>query len=188
MPGTLPDDVLGWFRALAPVREDRRTDHYRLRSASPDVGIKRRAGDRLELKVLTGRQDGVSLGHGAGRVEWWTKWSFGPGPGPRPPDPPESPDWVAVDKHRWVQDLQGCAVELAKVTIAGEDRWWSLGLESPADAHAPDDLDGVLRRLFAVHPPRPIPLEASMSHGYAEHLCAFAGRLALHVPAAVGVD
>jgi hypothetical protein len=168
LPGTLPDDILDWFRSRTPVREDRRTDHYLIRTASPDVGVTRRAGDRLELKVRTARHDGLPLGHGVGHVEWWTKWTFGAGAD----QPLAGPEWTAVHKQRWVHDLNGCAVELVVVTIADDDRWWGIGLESPADTHRPDDLDRVLRRLFAVTPPRPIRLAASMSRGYAEHLCA----------------
>lgn len=170
--GSLPGDILDWFRTCAPTHEDHRTDQYLLRSGLDDTGVKRRSGGRLELKLRTSRREAVKLGHGAGHVEWWTKWSLGLHGDHRFIDPLSGPDWVAVEKRRWVLDRGGCAIELAVVTLDGADRWWSLGLEGPAETHGADDLDDVLSHLFVIGPPRPLHLQPTTSRGYAEHLCA----------------
>ena len=74
--GQLPASVASWFthdRTRGFVEE--RTDTYRL-DGRLDTGVKRRFGEKLELKVRRSIGDRLALGLGlAGRLEVWRRWS-----------------------------------------------------------------------------------------------------------------
>jgi hypothetical protein len=74
--GPLPASVSSWFthdRTRGFVEQ--RTDTYRL-DGRLDTGVKRRFGEKLELKVRRSIGDRLALGPGlAGRLEVWRRWS-----------------------------------------------------------------------------------------------------------------
>jgi hypothetical protein len=73
-PGVLPHDIDAWFTSSTGIREER-FDTYLL-DGDGDIGVKRRFGKRLELKVRQSLGGWVDLGHGlAGSLEVWRKWS-----------------------------------------------------------------------------------------------------------------
>lgn len=94
--GGLPIEVTSWFtrNGTVGVPEDR-TDTYRIGGRS-DVGLKRRSGEMLELKIRQSVGQRLELGTGlAGRVETWRKWS----PAPSVHDNDVSLPWIDVRKR-----------------------------------------------------------------------------------------
>lgn len=138
--GSLPGDVESWFTASGTVGTvELRTDAYRVGGRS-DVGVKRRSGTALELKVRHRVEDPLAVGSGLiGRTETWEKWS------PTSTDDANGADlpWIAVrkrivkrlfsddgDERPFSYDARaamaaGCDVEVAEVTVG--DTWaWTL--------------------------------------------------------------
>jgi hypothetical protein len=138
--GPLPRDVRTWFVASDTVI-DERCDRYLL-DGRPDIGVKFRNGETLELKArletgpavkLTGGPDGVP--------EVWRKWTLADGVVERSP----SQRWVDVDK--WIGKRrfsprgaeleyspaldggQGCDVEIVAVRV-GNDTAWSFAFSA----------------------------------------------------------
>src|SRR3990172_2595340 len=78
-PGACPAAVLAWFDALPGVSwPETRADHY-LRPHEPAaLGIKVRAGAKVEIKQRLEDLGVREFGAGVrGSVDAWTKWSFG---------------------------------------------------------------------------------------------------------------
>ena len=129
-----------------------RRDEYLRDSGDTELGIKRRNGTgTVEIKGLVGSSSNpMSVGPFQGSVQIWGKWisnALGLDEG----------SIIALDKLRWVrrfataarepfefpldadeqplelnshQSSRTCGVELTKVTILGEDVWWTLGFEA----------------------------------------------------------
>lgn len=168
--GRLPDEVRAWFSSRAQWKEEDRTDHYLVQPGRSDLGVKTRSWDRLEVKVRTDRKPDVALAAGHGHVEWWRKWSFALAGDPDPAGLEASGDWVALHKHRWLLEWEGCEVELAAVSWPGGSTWWSFGAEADATAVDLPHLTRLLAEVWAVPPPDGMVLVAAASRGYAEQL------------------
>lgn len=74
--GSAPREVLGWFDEVGPASVfEERSDLYRM-DGLVDVGVKRRFGELLELKVRRSVDRHLALPKGpSGRPEHWRKWS-----------------------------------------------------------------------------------------------------------------
>jgi hypothetical protein len=143
--GPLPSDVQAWFAGgrTASSVEDRH-DTYQLHGLD-DIGVKRRHGTTLEVKVR--RTFGASLNLGddlEGRIEEWSRWE------PARDDgiwqSPEVP-WIDVHKVIYTRSFMptdrevilpaihtnrlfaGCDIEIAEANVDGIDTW-SLALEA----------------------------------------------------------
>lgn len=172
--GASPDAVDRWFSGLAGVvRDEARVDHYLLSAGDADTGIKARAGERLEIKTLSGREPPATIAPDVvGVVEQWVKWSFALGP-----DSPDEDDldrhgrpWLRTHKRRWLVEVEDGEIELATVEV-GPERWWTLAVEVWGhDPEAREQLLGALRWLRSSDPPPALELSAEHSHGYAAHL------------------
>jgi hypothetical protein len=161
--GRCPAVVAEWFHRGSRVSEpERRTDEYLRLPDRDDIGVKRRAGVQLDLKLRTGRLVDPVLPDGFhGPVEAWTKWSF-----PLRSDTPLSGagSWVAIDKRRWSRlytatgmdaigpvssgaDIDaGCSAELVELAVGG-DRAWGFGFEAFGDCDRAELLAGTCRVL-----------------------------------------
>ena len=135
VPGPLPDDVVGWFTGSTGVAEQR-CDTYLLVGCG-DVGVKRRAGETLELKVRQSCDGPIEFGEGlTGSLEVWRKWSPAYGLFEITGDE----RWVDVHKSvvkrrfsvdgtelAFSSDSQptgsGCDVEIASVFVGADHGW-----------------------------------------------------------------
>jgi hypothetical protein len=131
----MPSKVRSWFGGANGIRSER-CDTY-LVDGRPDVGMKRRFGEKLELKVRSSQDEDARLTEGlAGSLEDWRRWSPADGlvvsdcTGP----------WIdvckSIVKRRFTIDGTeiafsseftgaGCDVEVVDVAV-GADRWWSF--------------------------------------------------------------
>ena len=185
--GPCPDDVVRWFHGAATVSEpESRTDEY-ARLGRDDLGVKRRGGGQLDLKVRSAQCDDVGLPAGlVGRVEQWVKWSFALDPAGS-----SSPSaWLPVEKTRWTRRYEvvngqttpiapthlvpaGCAAELAVLRV-GPVEAWSIGFEAFDTAgDGLEPLTAGVGALLAETPIGPIVFEARHSCGYPEWLTQF---------------
>jgi len=180
--GRCPREIAAWFHRGPWVGEpERRTDEYLVLPGRDDLGVKRRAGNQLDLKLRTGTFPGITLGAGwDGQVEAWTKWSFplgaatnGPGEG----------SWVPVEKLRWSRiyaltsdrtassvapgtlPSPGCAVELVEVAISSR-RSWGFGFEAFGDGDLGEVLTATCRAVEADTPLGQLSFVARDSHSY----------------------
>jgi hypothetical protein len=143
--GPLPPDVLTWFtggRTMGSVED--RHDIYQLHGLN-DIGVKRRHGATLEVKVRRTFGTSLNLGDGLeGRIEEWSRWE------PTEDDGawqlPETP-WIDVHKVIYTRSFMptdrevilpaihtnrlfaGCDIEIAEANVDGIDTW-SLALEA----------------------------------------------------------
>ena len=137
VPGPLPDDVAGWFDGEGGVLEER-YDTYVLDGRS-DVGVKRRFGETLEMKVRLSPGRWVDLGEGlTGSREVWRRWS------PADGLPGSAGGGQRVDVHKSIVKRRfspdgseiayshgvdpndaGCDAEIAAITI-GTARAWTF--------------------------------------------------------------
>jgi hypothetical protein len=132
--GALPRDVRCWFVGPTAVVEERR-DRYLL-DARPDVGVKFRNGEKLELKTRLQAGPAVSLTWGIGGVlERWRKWTLADGL----VECSAEQRWIHVDK--WIvkrrlsvdgADVEfspahngspACDVEIAAIRAGGTTAW-----------------------------------------------------------------
>jgi hypothetical protein len=143
--GPLPPDVQDWFtggRTVGSVEE--RLDTYQLHELN-DIGVKRRYGTTLEVKVRRTFGPSLNLGDGLeGRIEEWSRWEPAEDDGIwQSPDTP----WIDVHKVIYTRSFMptdrevmlpaihanrlfaGCDIEIAEVTVDGIDTW-SLALEA----------------------------------------------------------
>lgn len=119
--GVPPDEVVSWFtdhgrRGDVEVRRDLYLVDGRI-----DVGVKRRGGDTLELKVRRSVADGRASAAGpVGRIEVWHKWS----PADALVDEPSDQPWVEVGK----------LIVRRRFTVDGDDVVLTDGRRSMAGA------------------------------------------------------
>lgn len=145
--GKLPDSMLEWFGARAADVEVRE-DVYLVATQLPNLSVKIRGGEQLDVKVFRGTLGDERVpGRARGWIDCWEKWTF-------PFDsavanPPSKPGWIVVGKERRLRsfvlvdgvavpaDRGGgdpeCAVELTAVTLGGKP-WWTLGFEATGSA------------------------------------------------------
>lgn len=136
--GPLPAEATSWFTGGdARGGTERRGDRY-LIDGRPDVGIKLRGHETLELKIRhTVAADRVSTTGPTGHVEVWHKWS----PAPESVVPEGADRWIDVDKRierrrftRTGDEVAladgarsmagvGCDVELVEVRVGGVEAW-----------------------------------------------------------------
>ncbi|HCF25780.1 MAG TPA: hypothetical protein DEV81_00825 [Cyanobacteria bacterium UBA11049] len=133
--GKLPATISDWFeqnelggKLQAP---EEREDMYLYSPGCEYLGIKLRQG-RLEIKWRNAELDIVRLGEAVeGKLEKWAKWTC--------EDPsqesfkPEAvlgkSSWVSVKKVRSQRLYDSCAMEIAQLSVKGND-WWSLAFET----------------------------------------------------------
>ncbi|MBV7256095.1 hypothetical protein KCG44_04770 [Pacificimonas sp. WHA3] len=155
-PAALEDWVL---KGVAPLK-DFRTDLYLADASQTDIGIKRRAGGTVEVKMLCGLPD-ISLPAAMdGQAELWVKAD-----GVALPLTDENT--LAVGKQRrrrilafedggWREESSeddveaGVAVEIADIDIDGE-RWTTACLEAFGD----DNVSGLLQAAVTLFGPWP---------------------------------
>ena len=140
--------------------------------SNKDLGIKLRAGKKIEVKQRQGQGHSTVLKDGIrGLVEQWVKWSFVLDEKAAAPDYSQPVGcWVTVHKWRLTRKFEvkpgdlvvaidanaaklpdeGCNMELAWLTAWNGQVWWSLGFEAFGQ---PDtvgkNLDLVLKQVLA---------------------------------------
>lgn len=149
--GQLPSAVVAWF---APPDVDYLTEHrcdiYRL-DAGSDVGVKRRFGSKLELKVRTRDPEIVVLNHGfVGRLERWNRWSPADGLVGQVNDATWIDTHKTIIKRRftaWGEPVDlthanramtgaGCDLEIAAIEVDGRHAWTlAFAAFGPRDDH-----------------------------------------------------
>ena len=131
--GPLPPSVHEWFAGSSGVAEQR-CDTYLL-DGRCDVGVKRRFGETLELKVRQSVDARIELDEGlAGRTEAWRRWS----PAEGLVEDGSERRWVDVQKSIVKRRFSvagteiafspqmtgaGCDVEIVDVTVAAVRGW-----------------------------------------------------------------
>ncbi|MGI9601371.1 MAG: hypothetical protein ACR2QE_05780 [Acidimicrobiales bacterium] len=193
-PGSIPPEVLSWFVGSGMVQE--RYDTYLLEGRD-DIGVKRRFGHTLELKVRRLRGGLIELDGGlAGSLEVWRKWS----PAEGLVELGEKGIWVDVHKvvvkRRFSEtgsevafspDVPatgtGCDVEVASVSV-GDRQGWTLAFASFGPPSVRQDALRAAWRTVVATAACPVPLEpsAGQAMGYPEWLARSAS------PAAGGDD
>ncbi len=188
--GPCPGIVADWFHRGPLVSEpEARTDDYLCLPDRDDLGVKRRAGIQLDLKLRTGKLEGVGLPDGLeGRVEAWTKWSF-----PLGPDAWGDGSWTPVEKLRWSRlyaaradgsaasvaagtlPSRGCAAELVEVTIESR-RSWGFGFEAFGEGDLSDVLEATCQAVVADTPLGDLAFTAGDTHSYPSWLLEHSGR------------
>jgi hypothetical protein len=180
-PGSCPDHVSEWFHSGPSVSEpERRTDEYLRLPGRDDLGVKRRAGIQLDLKLRMGTLRDVVVPEGLdGPVESWTKWSFPLGPEASLP----GRSWIPVEKVRWSRLYEavgkgvavsvpagavisdGCSAELVELVVDGR-RAWGFGFEAFGDGDRADALMATCRAVVADTPVDGITFEPDGPHSY----------------------
>ena len=184
--GPCPEAIAQWFHGGVLVGgPEARTDEY-AQLHRDDLGIKRRSGHLLDLKVRTAQLPGAGLPPGLdGRLEAWAKWSFALDPTASAPSA-----WLPVEKRRWTRRYEiiegdsrpialdqlvavGCAAELAFLRVASHEAW-SFGFEAfntEGEALAPLTIG--VRAFVAETPLGSIRFDARDSCGYPHWLKRF---------------
>jgi len=176
-----PPGLENWFRqpdrhGCAAGGGGTRQDEYLLDPTQTELGVKHRDGMAgVEVKglvaVLEARLDIPPF---AGPIELWTKWGFAP-------LSLKEDATIVTAKQRWVRTFdttsappveialgrneqpldqhrplpgRGCNVELTKVTLPGDEVWWTLGFEAFGSlATVVNDLKAAAAALAACEPP-----------------------------------
>lgn len=178
-------DVLSWFNTASNGLLEERQDQYCVDDRH-DVGVKRRSGETLELKVRQGATRQFELeGHHTGQLEAWYRWS----PADDRIELPYGPAWIDVDKtiakRRFDRDGleidlttenramlgDGCDVEVASITIGPRHMWtFALAAFGQPERH----LELLVSTWQAVNTPQRAPeslrLDPANSCGYPEWL------------------
>lgn len=188
--GDMPDEVHRWFTSTdIDCLAESRCDTYQL-DGRPDVGVKRRFRNKLEMKVRFDHTNGLALDGGfVGRIECWKRWS------------PADGRAVVADADLWLDAKKsiikarfdadgarvpltahsrgmtgsGCDLEIATVEI-GQLRYWTLAFAAfgPMDHHV-DYITKAWTTQLAEQPwPLSYPLTAEASYGYPEWLVSAA--------------
>lgn len=147
--------MTGWLNEKGILLDEpvERTDIY-CRTENPELNIKRRGGERLEIKSYAGELPLADCIAGEDHAEFWIKHA------------PEGRDFstngrIAIRKKRWLSCLHaagdcgdrarpsGCQVELSEVQPQGSAQvWTSFCLETSSEPEAvPDSLHAALRKL-----------------------------------------
>lgn len=183
VPESLPPEIDLWFSGSAGFSEERR-DTYLIDDRA-DVGVKRRFGEMLEVKVRQSLDGRIDFGEGlAGPLEVWRKWS----PVDAIVDDLAGGRWVDVSKsivkRRFMLDGTemalssgalstdaGCDVEIAKLTV-GAAHWWTFAFAAfGPSATRRDALVASWRSLAAAAQcSEPLGLRTGRAMGYPEWL------------------
>jgi len=179
--GKLPDSMLDWFGARAADVEVRE-DVYLVATQLPNLSVKIRGGEQLDVKVFRGSLGDERVpGRARGWIDCWEKWTF-----PFPTavsNLPSKPGWTVVGKERRLRsfalvdgdavpaDRGGgdpeCAVELTAVTLGGRP-WWTLGFEATGSTEGRRAvLDAAARTIFERPLPDGLRLQLTSSCSYA---------------------
>ena len=176
-------DFYAWFQSAAvhgyPAGggKDSRDDIYLSSPAQADLGIKRRGKKSdVEVKGLVEiSETRLAVQPFAGPIELWSKWSSAvlsidhlptiatsklrwlrkfDTSGSEAVEVPLKDDEEPVDGSR-PRPVRGCNVELTRLTLAGDERWWTFGLESfgPLGTIV-NDLCKAAEAIVARQPPR----------------------------------
>ena len=162
LTGTAPKEVEQWFRRGyvspkdAPIDNEARDDIYLSLPDSAALGIKLRAGKKIEVKQRQSSTGVQTLRAGIeGGIEQWVKWSFDLMATDDKGEPIRSPHeiappgyWTIIKKRRLLRKFaviaaekvitvdavnqrpdEGCNMELVWLEVNGK-QWWSLGFES----------------------------------------------------------
>ena len=168
--GSLPDEVLGWFKAgQALESEGVRVHEYLVFPDCQSVGVKLREG-RFEIKAILAAAQPLSPDLGIkGKTDRWVKWSLA-SEGLQTLDPAlhQSGLWLKVRKERFLRKFSGdrgplveisaprgffpgsgVNIELTRVEVEANPRFWfSLGFEAFGPPPVPDKLLLEAIRLF----------------------------------------
>jgi hypothetical protein len=188
--GALPPQLVEWFTTDRNADVEVRTDTYR-HDPSHALGVKRRNGGPIEVKVLHSRRGRLQLGRGVGgRVEEWRKIV----PGDTPENElPESHQWRGVHKviltctyaplatggaklvDRSETNGTGCDIELASVSVEGVEAWtFALEAWGPVPVRRAL-LESSLAALFGgSQPPQELTTALIGDMGYPEWLASIA--------------
>lgn len=187
--GQPPKNVLSWFNGGGGGLVEERRDTYRL-DGQVDIGVKRRYGATLELKLRLQPPVPFVASHDLdGRLELWQRWS--------PADGRiylnDQMIWVDVDKtvikrrfgrdghevplthETRAMDGQGCDAEIAIVSVEGQTAWTFAfaAFGAPLDDHH-DLLRAAWGTLIGDVPrPNRLQLSPERSHGYPEWMARF---------------
>lgn len=185
--GLPPREVVAWFAAGRDAGStERRCDVYQVNGLH-DIGLKRRFGATVEVKVRRAVGAAVSLGAGlVASLEEWRKWAPSEGD---PMWPAPDGQWIKVHKAIRTRTFMlaggevvgpasvagetesGCDVEIAALTAGGIEAW-TLAFEAfgPKDSHL-EAISGSWAALVAVSdPPMPLSLYLDRAAGYPEWL------------------
>ena len=176
-----PEAAVEWFLARGGVDRQDRIDSYQVLERT-DLGVKRRDGTTLEIKVRRKRDQLPTLFSGVpAHIEEWCKW--------RAPSEDALPHpvngWVEVHKSLLTLDYRpsgamgaplpleeptvGCEVELATVTIGGQLAW-TLAFEARGALPWRRRWLVSTARLFMSSSPRTLQRALQMAAGYPEWL------------------
>jgi hypothetical protein len=188
--GELPDRVVAWFGSDPSKEAEARSDCYLVFPGCDSVGVKLRdANDpsqsHFEVKARMRGPHVARLGpRVTARVDEWVKWSA---PLDRFSQWADSiltsePTWITVDKQRSQrlfsvdgaeptevaledEPKEGCTVDLVTLLAAGNEPWWTVGLESfgSAESCAPNLLQ-VGRFVFSESVPQEFEIVQSLSY------------------------
>lgn len=183
--GRVSQEVLAWFSTASDGLLEERRDQYCV-DGQPDIGVKRRHGETLELKVRQGSTESFELeGRFTGQLEAWQRWS----PAGDRVELPHDPAWIDVDKtiakRRFGRDGSeialttanramlgdGCDVEVASISV-GPLHAWSFALAAfGRPEHHRELLVSTWRALNTPHlAPEALQLNPVHSFGYPEWL------------------
>jgi hypothetical protein len=181
-PGSPPADFQRWFASAGPrwpeahEAEDR-IDEYLRDPGQAELGIKRRAGARVEIKGLVASRSAVVEFAGCRAcVEFWSKWTSA------------SLDLsgsrlIPLEKRRWLRLFQtgeavptevppeqdsarpsGCNAEITAVVAPDGSPWWTVGFEAFGELDSLEAaLVGTLAVMAARNPPM-LPEAEAMSY------------------------
>ena len=190
--GSLPTNVHAWFTHGGSVGfVEHRSDRYRM-DGRFDTGVKRRFGEKLELKVRRSLGEQVVLSDGlVGRLEVWRRWSPAECMVVRGHNMPWADVEKMVVKRRFsvdgdelplapedrAQTGAGCDVEIATVKVDGIEAWtFAFALFGPVEGRH-DSLMTAMQAMVAdgSHPDRFGPF-FGLSMGYPEWLALVTSR------------
>jgi len=182
--GDLPAGMAEWFGDDVDI--EFREDRYLTGARLPNLSVKVRGGEQLDVKLFRGTAGDVRVpGRARGRMERWEKWTF-PFASPAQ-DAGRAPGWTAVRKERRLQSFAlsdggalrtdagatagpGCTVELTAVLV-GDAPWWTLGLEATGSAEGRRAvLEATAASVFEQPLPHGLQVQLTNSSSYAEML------------------
>ena len=179
--GRLPESMLAWFGAQAADVEVRE-DVYLVADQLPNLSVKIRGGEELDVKVFRGSLGDERVpGRARGWIDCWEKWTF---PfSSAVPQRSSRPGWTVVVKARRLRSFvlvdglavpagrgaggPECAVELTSALLGGK-AWWTLGFEATGPTEGRRAiLDAAAARIFEQPLPDGLRLQLTSSNSYA---------------------